>query len=100
MLEPGGPSKAVEQSTADPEHQQQARGITERPLQLRHVFELHAVNTGYRRLHGENRSPAAELLDDVVLSRCGEQETSLERRRQPLAQIDDRLVKLSCPQTR
>lgn len=92
LLEPGGPSKAVVESTADRQHQQQGRGITERPLQLRHVFEVHAVNTGDRRRHGKDRGPAAELLDDIVLSGRRKKKARLEDGRQALAQINDRLV--------
>jgi hypothetical protein len=87
MLEPGGPAKAVVESTADRQHQQQACGITERPLQLRHVFEVHPVNAGDRRWHREDRRPAAELFDNIVLPRGGEQQAGLERGRQPLAQV-------------
>jgi hypothetical protein len=57
------------------------------PLQLPHVFEVHAVNTGCHRRHGKDRSPAAELLDDIVLLDCRQKQARLEGGRQTLAQI-------------
>src|SRR6266446_1988342 len=92
MLEPSGPSKAVVESPADRQHQQQACGITERPLQLRHVLEIHAVDPGDRGRDRKDRCPAAELLDDIVLSGCRQKQARLEGGRQTLAQIADRLV--------
>src|ERR1700730_15878329 len=92
MLEPRSPSETVVESSTNCQHKEQRPWVAEGPLQLRHVFEIHSVDAGYRRRHCQYGGPAAELLDDVVLPRCGKKQTGLEGGSEALSQIDDRLV--------
>ena len=89
MLEPSCPSETVVESSTNCQHKEQCPWIAEGPFQLRHVFEIHSVDAGDRRRHGQYGGPAAELFDDVVLPRSGKQQTGLEGGGEALAQIDD-----------
>src|SRR5688572_6584552 len=47
-LQPAGPLEAPVEEAADAGHQEQHGRVAERPAQLRHVVEVHAVDAGDR----------------------------------------------------
>ena len=58
-------------------------------LQFGHILEIHAVDSGNRGRHREDRSPGGKLTGDRTLALLFEQVTRLEHRDQDVADAGD-----------
>src|SRR3954469_8567272 len=66
--DPPGPAEAHEQDRANSHYSENHSQITVAPVQLRHIFEVHAVEAGDGGRHSQNRGPSGELAADGALA--------------------------------
>src|SRR5215212_11725925 len=73
-LEPPTTLEDQIQRHRDHKHEHHRKGVAKRPVQLRHVVKVHAVDGPYERRSEQDRGPGADLLYLVVLgyARSGE----------------------------
>src|SRR3954467_3066384 len=65
--EPAAPAEPPQRQYRSRDHQEQRVGISPRPVQLRHVFEVHAVQSADQGRREECDRRNGEDLDDLVL---------------------------------
>ena len=63
-------------------------------MQLRHVLEVHAIDAGDGRGHGEDGGPGAQFLHHLVLAHRGQQQVGFQCRGQQFALGSDALADL------
>src|SRR6185312_8894637 len=91
-LEPAVPAEAPVKNDAEHEHDTKDRWIAEFESELWHILEVHAVDAGERRRHGEDRGPSGELLGDSRLLALAHQHAGLECEGKNLAHVVDLLL--------
>src|SRR5215213_6730787 len=74
LLEPPTALEDQIQRHRDHKHEHQRKRVAKRPVQLRHVVKVHAVDGAYEGWSEQDRRPSADLLYLVVLAdgRLGE----------------------------
>src|SRR3954454_18181952 len=78
-LEPTAPFEPQQRQDGAEYDQCKAVGITPRPIQFRHVLEIHAIHTGdQRRRHAHDRNDR-EDFDDVVLVDVDQPQRAVEQ---------------------
>src|SRR5919204_2517714 len=67
-LQPPGLAEPPIEEDADASHQQQRQRVADRPAELRHVLEVHAVDAGDHRRNRCDRHPGGDLAHVLVLA--------------------------------
>src|SRR5260370_35165470 len=78
-LEPPAPLEVPVGKNRGHNHYTQSKGITEEPLQLRHVLEVHAVHRSNQRRRKEDDGSDREDLDDGILLDIDQTKRRIER---------------------
>src|SRR5215212_1550386 len=85
VSEPAGPLEVAVEGEGDQSHKGEGHHVSVPPVQLRHIVEVHPVDTGYEGRDDDDRRPGGDLLRLVVLVHAHESEVDAEDVRKQLA---------------
>src|SRR4029434_999216 len=91
-LKPLGFTKQVELVDIYPRHYRERERVAVGPLELRHVLEIHAVDTGDHGRHGHQRRVGGKPLHDLALLQRDEGQVDQGPRDHHVALVVYRLV--------